>query len=247
MAIAVSQIGKGIYRALAAVGLCSFMQAQTAATPPTAPAAAPSSLAALHIAKLPDATTALASSTFSASQPLHVLVGQSIFITTISRLKRVYVSDPLVVDSFTSSPRQIVVTAKTPGVSSLILWDQAGQSATFCVSSDLNGANLQRAIHEALPNENIRVEAQQDRISLSGSVWSDASAEAAAKLAGLYAKNVVNSVQVRLLHNRQVKLKVQIIEVDRSKLDQFGINLFSQGKNQVHHRAVSLDANLYSG
>ena len=161
-----------------------------------------------------------------------MLVGQSIFITTVSRLKRVYVSDPLVVDSFTSSPRQIVVTAKAPGVSSLILWDQEGQSATYWVSSDLNVANLQRAIHEALPNENIRVEAQQDRISLSGTVWSDASAEAAAKLAGLYAKNVVNSVQVRLLHNRQVKLKVQIIEVDRSKLDQFGINLFSQGKNQ---------------
>jgi pilus assembly protein CpaC len=75
------------------------------------------------------------------------------------------------------------------------------------------------------------VEAQQDRISLSGTVWSDASAEAAAKLAGLYAKNVVNSVQVRLLHSRQVKLKVQIIEIDRSKLDQFGINIFSEGKN----------------
>ena len=185
----------------------------------------------MHIAKLPDATTALASSTISASQSLHVLVGQSVFITTVSRLKRVYVSDPLVVDSFTSSPRQIVVTAKTPGVSSLILWDQEGQSATYWVSSDLNVANLQREIHEALPNENIRVEAQQDRISLSGTVWSDGSAEAAAKLAGLYAKNVVNSVVVRQLHSRQVKLKVQIIEIDRSKLEQFGINLFSQGKN----------------
>ena len=90
------------------------------------------------------------------------------------------------------------------------------------------------------------MEAQQDRISLSGTVWSDGSAEAAAKLAGLYAKNVVNSVVVRQLHSRQVKLKVQIIEIDRSKLEQFGINLFSQGKNhrQRHYRAVSLDATL---
>src|SRR6202012_2578061 len=105
-----------------------------------------SSLSALHIAKLPDATTALASSTESASQSLHVLVGQSIFITTVSRLKRVYVSDPLVIDSFTSSPKQIVVTAKMPGVSSLILWDQEGESATYWVSSDLNVANLEREI-----------------------------------------------------------------------------------------------------
>jgi pilus assembly protein CpaC len=232
MAISISRVWKGTCRMLAPVVLCGFIHAQTAAPSPAASAAIAPSRGTLHIATLPDATTPLASSTVSASQPLHVLVGQSIFITTVSRLKRVYVSDPLVVDSFTSSPRQIVVTAKAPGVSSLILWDQEGQSATYWVSSDLNVASLQRAIHEALPNENIRVEAQQDRISLSGTVWSDASAEAAAKLAGLYAKNVVNSVQVRLLHNRQVKLKVQIIEVDRSKLDQFGINLFSQGKNQ---------------
>ena len=73
----------------------------------------------------------LSSATLSVSQSLHILVGQSIFITTVSRLKRVYVSDPQVVDSFTSSPRQIVVTGKAPGVSSLILWDQAGNSATY--------------------------------------------------------------------------------------------------------------------
>ena len=188
-------------------------------------------VADLHIAKLPDPTAALGQLDASASQPLHLRVGQSIFISTVSRLKRVYVSDPLVLDCFTSSPRQIVVTGKTPGVSSLILWDEAGNSATYWVSSDLNVANLQRDIHQALPNDNISVEAQQDRISLSGTVWSDASAEAAAKLAGLYAKNVVNSVMVRQLHSRQVKLKVQIIEIDRSKLEQFGINLFSQGKN----------------
>jgi pilus assembly protein CpaC len=232
MAISISRVWRDSYRVLAPFLLCGLAYAQTAAPTPAVAAAPPSSLGTLHIEKLPDATTALASSTVSVSQPLHVLVGQSIFITTLSRLKRVYVSDPGVVDSFTSSPRQIVVTAKMPGVSSLILWDQEGQSATYWVSSDVNVASLQREIHEALPNDNIQVESHQDRISLSGTVWSDASAEAAAKLAGLYAKNVVNSVQVRQLHNRQVKLKVQIIEIDRSKLDQFGINLFSQGKNQ---------------
>src|SRR6201985_3381168 len=176
MAISMSRVWQGACWVLSPVMLCGFIQAQTAATAPTtAPA---SSLSALHIAKLPDATTALASTTASASQSLHVLVGQSIFITTVSRLKRVYVSDPLVVDSFTSSPRQIVVTAKTPGVSSLILWDQDGQSATYWVSSDLNVVNLQKQLHEALPNDDIRVESHQDRISLSGTVWSDVSAEA---------------------------------------------------------------------
>jgi pilus assembly protein CpaC len=231
MSISMNRVWKGTYRALVPVMLCGFIRAQTAATAPAASAPAASSVAVLHVATLPDATTALTSSTESASQPLRVLVGRSIFIKTLSRLKRVYVSDPLVVDSFTSSPTQIVVTAKTPGVSSLILWDEAGQSETYLVSSDLDVLNLQREIDAALPNDNIKVEAQQDRVSLSGTVLSDASAEAAVKLAGLYAKNVVNSVVVRQPHTSQVKLKVQIIEIDRSKLEQFGINLFSQGKN----------------
>ena len=247
MAISIDTIRNNTYRLLAPVVLCGLLQGQTVIPAPVLPAgpvpgavsshaASPvsqpvASHAALQVAELPDSTTPLSSSTLSVSQPLHILVGQSVFITTVSRLKRVYVSDPLVVDSFTSSPRQIVVTGKLPGVSSVILWDEAGESATYWVSSDVNVGSLQREIHEALPNDNIRVEGQQDRVSLSGTVGSDASAGAAVKLASLYTKNVVNSVIVRQLHESQVRLKVQIIEIDRSKLAQFGINLFSQGKN----------------
>jgi pilus assembly protein CpaC len=210
--------------------LCGVSHAQTPAAMPGATAPAATSVTAVHLTALPDATATLTSSAEFASQSLHVLVGRSIFIKTSSRLKRVYVGNPLVVDSFTSSPSQIVVTAKTAGVSSLILGDEAGESTTYFVSSDLDVLNLQKEIQEALPNDNIKVEAQQDRISLSGIVLSDASSGAAAKLAGLYAKDVVNSLVVRQAHIGQVKLKVQIIEIDRSKLDEFGINLFSQGK-----------------
>jgi pilus assembly protein CpaC len=124
-----------------------------------------------------------------------------------------------------------VVTARAPGVSSLILWDEEGRSQTYLVSSDMDVASLQNEISQALPTDHIKVEAQQDRISLSGTVSSDASSDAAAKLAGLYAKSVVNSMVVRQPHMKQVKLKVQMIEIDRSKLDQFGINLLSNGKN----------------
>jgi pilus assembly protein CpaC len=218
------------YRALLSAWLLSAGHAQTAAPMrgPPPPAAAAQSM---QLATLPDSTARLPSSAEFANQPLHVLEGRSMFITTSSRLKRVYVSNPVVVDSFTSSPRQIVVTAKTPGVSSLILWDEAGRSTTYLVFSDLDIASLRNEIRLALPNDNITVDAQQDRITLSGTVLSDVSAQAAVKLASLYTKSVVNSVVVSEPHIRQVRLKVQIIEVDRTKLAQFGINLFTQGKN----------------
>jgi pilus assembly protein CpaC len=221
---------KAVLQPLVTVLLCGVIHAQTLGTTLAATAPA-SSRSMMSVATLPDATTALTSSTEPASMSLHVLAGRSIFVTTPTRLKRVYVGNPLVVDSFTSSPSQIVVTAKTPGVSSLILWDETGQSQTYSVSVDMDVASLQKEILQALPNESIKVEAQQDRITLSGTVLSDASSETAAKLAGLYAKNVINSIVIRQLHTKQVRLKVQMIEIDRSKLDQFGINLFSDSKN----------------
>jgi pilus assembly protein CpaC len=243
MAMVTNRIWKRTWGALPPLLLCGAMQAQTAVPQPVAPVAtvAPvpaalpaASLNSLHLAKLPDTTALLPTAMASASQPLHVLVGRSIFIVTVSRLRRVYVSNPEVVDSFTSTTRQIVVTAKSPGVSSLILWDEAGRSTSYLVFSDLDVANLQTEMRHAFPNDNIMVEGQEDRVSLSGTVLSDASAGAAAKLAALYTKNVVNSVIVREPHSRQVKLKVQIVEIDRSKLTQFGINLFSQGKTTTN-------------
>jgi pilus assembly protein CpaC len=225
MSIVIHRAVKATYRALIPALLCGVIHAQLAVpAPPPAPAA-------LNIAILPDSTATLTSSTEFANKSLHVLVGRSIFIKTSSRLKRVFVSDPTVIDSFTSSPSQIVVTAKAAGISSLILWNEAGQSQTYLVSSDLDIVNLQRQVREAIPNSNITVASQQDRISLSGTVPSDSISDSAAKLASLYTKYVVNSLVIKPPRILQVKLKVQIVEIDRSKLDQFGINFFSGGKN----------------
>jgi pilus assembly protein CpaC len=222
-------VSRAICGALVPAALGGFLRAQTANVPPGPSTAA--STDSINMARLSQANAPLTQRLEYEGKPVHVLLGRSIMFETPRRLKRVYVSNPLVIDSFTASPTQIVVTAKTPGISSLILWDEAGQAQTYLVSSDTDVANLQQEIHAAMPNDDIKVEAQQDRISLSGTALNDASSEAAFKLASLYTKTVVNSVVVRQPHIRQVKLKVQIIEVDRSKIDSLGVNIFSQGKN----------------
>jgi pilus assembly protein CpaC len=48
-------------------------------------------------------------------------------------------------------------------------------------------------------------------------------------MAGLYSAQVVNSLTVPLSHDRQVLLEVKFAEIDRTKLDQFAINLISTG------------------
>jgi pilus assembly protein CpaC len=223
------RVSKRIWGALVPAVLAGFLQAQTTTATPGPSIAAFADSA--NIATLSPAIGPPTDRLDYSGKPVHIPLGRSIMFETPRRLKRVYVSNPLVINSFTASPTQIVVTAKTPGISSLILWDEAGRSQTYLVSSDTDVANLRQEIHAAMPNDDIQVESQQDRISLSGTVLNEASSDAAFKIASLYTKTVVNSVVVRQPHIHQVKLKVQIIEVDRSKIDELGLNIFSQGKN----------------
>jgi pilus assembly protein CpaC len=167
-------------------------------------------------------------------ESLHVLVGRSLFVTTKNRLRRVYVSNPAVLDSFTASPYQIVVTAKAAGVSSLILWNENGESQVYLVSSDIDVDGLRKSLHQALPNDNIVVESREGQVSLSGTVADGATAEAAMKLASAYSKDVADSLLVNPAHTKQVKLRVRFVEIDRSKIDQAGFNFFSIGKNTTN-------------
>jgi pilus assembly protein CpaC len=49
------------------------------------------------------------------------------------------------------------------------------------------------------------------------------------KMAGVYSKQVVNSLLVPITHDRQVFLEVKFAEVDRTALSQVGVNIFSTG------------------
>jgi pilus assembly protein CpaC len=165
------------------------------------------------------------------ARTIHVTVGHSFFLDTKSRLRRVYIADPAVLDSITLSPNQIIVTAMTPGITSLILLDEEGHAQSFVVSSDLDVENLRTAMSQAMPHDNVSVQGMVGRVVLSGRVSSDAAADAAVKLASLYTKDVANALIVSPGHPKQVRLDVRILEVDRTKLLQLGINLFNPGGN----------------
>src|SRR5579884_831831 len=94
-------------------------------------------------------------------ETLQLRVGQSLFVNTPDRLRRVYVSNPDVLDSVTSTPHQIVVTAKTPGHATLVLWDESGQSQAYQVTVDIDADALRTALKDALPVDNVQVEVHQ--------------------------------------------------------------------------------------
>jgi pilus assembly protein CpaC len=164
------------------------------------------------------------------TQTLHVLAGKSLVINLETRLRRVLVSNPNAIEAITTTPSQVVVTAKNVGASSLILWDETGRSRMLDVLVDLDVAALRDGIQLAYPNEPIQVQAEADKLIVSGAVSSQEVIDNVLKMTPAFSKNTVNSlVLAEPPHERQILLEVKFAEVDRTKVDQFGINILNTG------------------
>lgn len=164
-------------------------------------------------------------------QSVHVVVGHSLLIHTPSRVKRILTGNPAVIESVVTSPEELVITAKTPGSSSLMLWDESGRNRTLDVYADLDVTSLRNSLDQSFPHSNVDVQAEGDKIVMVGAVPSKDVADQMLKMADNYGKEVVNGLSIitPLIHPKQVMLKVRFAEADRSKITQWAFNLFSTG------------------
>lgn len=163
------------------------------------------------------------------TQSVHIQVGRSIILNTQARLRRIVISNPDVLETTTISTSQVVVTAKQPGNSSLVLWDEASSAHIVDVYSDVDISGLRDSVRSAYPGEPVQIEAEQGRIIAVGRVTSKAVEDGVLRMAGSYSKNIVDSLIVVPKREKQIMLKVQFAEVDRTKLEQWGVNFLSTG------------------
>jgi pilus assembly protein CpaC len=169
----------------------------------------------------------------SEGQTLHIVVGKSVVVSVHSPVTRVLSSNPAVIETLATSPTEIVVEGRAAGRSSLILWDQTGRSQMLDVIVDVDITGLRTAIDHAYPGQQVEVEADAGRLVLTGHVPDAKAVEDLTKMATVYSPQVVSSLQVEPLHERQILLEVKFAEVDRIKLDQLGFNFFSTGASNT--------------
>ena len=169
----------------------------------------------------------------SNAEMVHLVIGKSIVFTTERPLRRIYVGDHKVLSAYSSGSREEIISAKGYGVSTLILWDVLDRRTVYTVSADLDTESLTQALVSALPGARMSVTASGDRVFLSGTVSSDIEVEQAAKIATAFTKDVINALRVQSIHGRQVELKLRIVEVDRSRLEQYGVNFFALGSSTL--------------
>ena len=173
--------------------------------------------------------TALPAAAQSEGQALHVFVGKSVVINMEAPVSRILSSNPAVIDTLATSPKQVVVEGKAPGVSSLILWDSSGHSQILDVTVDVNISHLRTAIEQTYPGQQINIQSDGAHLILTGTVSDTKISDDIGKMASAYSGGVVNSLSVAPVHEQQVLLQVKFAEVDRTKLQQFAINILSTG------------------
>jgi pilus assembly protein CpaC len=201
--------------------------AQQVPATPEAPAATPAQTVAPAPAMAPASPQQVPAP--SEGQALHILVGKSVVVNVQTPITRVLSSNPAVIETLATSRTEIVVEGRAAGTSSLILWDETGRSQMLDVIVDLDVTGLRTAIERAYPNQQVQVQADGGRLVLTGNVPDAKAAEDLNKMATVYSTQVVSSLQVAPLRERQILLEVKFAEVDRTKLQQFGFNLFSTG------------------
>ena len=174
-------------------------------------------------------TRANSSCVDDSGQRIFVTVGKSFTIESTAPVRRVYIDNPKVIRSFSSTERQIIIFAKSAGGSGLILWDTAGQPRTYYVHSNLDVSELNQTLATKLPGIAVNAASYGDKIHLRGTVSSSAEYDEVVKLASMYSASIINELRVIAGKPTQVQLKLRIVEIDRSRMEQFGLNFFAAG------------------
>jgi pilus assembly protein CpaC len=177
-----------------------------------------------------------AASTQDSANDLSVAVGKTVLVDTTWPIKRVSIGMSEIAEVHGTGPTEIMVNGKTPGETSLIVWDTHGGRQFFNVTvrasaTALNDSldSIRRELRTELPGQPLKVSIENGNIFLRGTVKDLDSSSRAVKIAGTGGK-VVNLLNVNVpASDPQILLKVRFASVDRNKSMQMGINIFSLG------------------
>jgi pilus assembly protein CpaC len=156
---------------------------------------------------------------------------------SVSEVQRIAVGDPEVADVTIISPTEILIQAKRAGTTNLILWDARGQQQATISVVDPRPDAVARELTEMLASRNllnVKVKVQDNKVFLLGEVGTKEELNNLETITSAFPQTVVNVVTVRTIPPPppapapMVKLSVQVIDINRSDLEQLGIK-WSEG------------------
>jgi pilus assembly protein CpaC len=167
---------------------------------------------------------------------LSLTVGKSIIMNSPVPIERVAVGFGELVEATAVGAREVLVSGKAPGETSLIIWQQGGNKLMFDVTvrasrfaTSTRTDAVRREMEKELPGENVTFTVENDTVFLRGRVKNLTHAERAVAIASTLGKTV-NLLNVDVpAADAQILLKVRFASVDRNASTELGLNLVSTG------------------
>ena len=167
---------------------------------------------------------------------LAITAGKSVLVESDAPVERVSVGLGDFAVATAISAHEILIDGKTPGETSLIVWQEGGKKLFFDVqvqaSNFLSQSRLhavEREIKAEMPDQNVDVTVDNDMVFLRGSVKDVTAADRAVAIASTLGKTV-NLLYVEVpAAAPQILLKLKFASVDRSLSTQLGMNILSTG------------------
>jgi pilus assembly protein CpaC len=163
----------------------------------------------------------------------------------------VLVADPAIADVGVLRTNRLYIAGQAVGNTNILTFDENGNPLSeIQVHVRIDQNTLQNTMREFFPDEDVKVRTVGNDIVLSGRVSSAAVAAQVRDLAGRFRRDrnleLVDMMKVR--GERQVLLRVKIVEANRSALRELGINTnYTLGQRGLGTGLVNSPANLPGG
>lgn len=152
--------------------------------------------------------------------------GSSFSVSLPSDVRDIVVTNPSVANAMLHTHRRITVVGLAPGETDAVFVGANGRVImTLKIRVDAGVAALQDNLGRMLPGSNIRAEAVNENIVLSGTATNMGEVERATQLARAHASDPTKVVSmISVAGSDQVTLRVRVVEVQRNVIKQLGFN-----------------------
>jgi pilus assembly protein CpaC len=176
------------------------------------------------------------------AEDLSLTAGKSLVLDSRAAVERIAVANGEIAEAIAVSPRELLINGKSPGQTSLVVWQRGEQRVSYDLTVQPNSSRLnavRRELSGELPGQPVTLAVDGDTVFLKGSVHDLASATRAATIAGALGR-IVNLLRVDVPPaKQQILLKVRFANVDRSASRELGANLASLASGKTTGSATT--------
>lgn len=157
--------------------------------------------------------------------------GASLLLATDGAIQRFSIGEPGVAEATVLSPREVLLSGKEIGVTTLLLWGADNIPKLYSVEVTADAQGLERYLKQVLPNQEVSVSATGNTVTLSGQVRDPSAAARAVEIAKGSGAVVIDNLSIPTAI--QVLLQVRFAEVTRSALEEWSSALSTVNPHEL--------------